>query len=227
MLAALQAGEYERLLPHLELVDLQLGQVLLEPGASTTHIYFPTTAIVSLLGATHGGESSAVALTGREGIVGAFLCLGAEIPATRAVVDSPGACWRASASVIRAEYARGGTLQALAFKCTLDLMVQMAQTAVCNRHHKLDQQLCRWILMTLDRSTGDSLHFTQEHIARLLGVRREGVSTAARKLETDGLILGNRGRIRVVNRAGLEQRACECYRTVRSDNAEGLIPAQA
>lgn len=227
VLAALGTTEYERLLPHLEAVELERGQVLFEPGARITHIYFPTTAIVSLLCATHCGESSAIALTGAEGLVGAFLCVGREIPATRAVVHSPGACWRAAAAVMQAEFARGGALQAMAFKCTLDMMVQMAQTAVCNRHHKLEQQLCRWILMTLDRSSGDLLYVTQERIASLLGVRREGVSTAAHKLEVDGLILGNRGRIRVINRAGLERRACECYATAWGDNGRALTPSRA
>lgn len=227
VLAALRPHECERLAPILERVGLRAGQILFESGAPVSHIYFPGSAIVSLLCGTHGDKSCAVALTGREGIVAAFLCLDEEVPDTRAVVDTPGTCWRAPAGGIKAECARAGTLQALAVRCTIRTMVQMARTAVCNRHHKLEQQLCRWILMTLDRSIGDSLQVTHEHIAGLLGVRREGVSTAAHKLASAGLIVGYRGRIRVIDRAGLEQRACECYFSDQDERAPSLIAARA
>jgi CRP-like cAMP-binding protein len=211
VLAALPPETLQRLRPHLEHVVLERGHVLFGPGESPRHIYFPAGSIVSLLCSTQAGESSAIALTGCEGLVGASLCFGSEIPATRAVVHAHGSCYRAPTAAVRTEFALGGTLHALATLCMLDTMTQMAQSAVCNRHHKLEQQLCRWLLMTLDRSSTDLILLTQEMIAGLLGVRREGVSNAAGKLEAAGLIVRKRGRIRMVDRAGIESLACECY----------------
>jgi CRP-like cAMP-binding protein len=211
VLAGLSGAEFERLRPHIERVTLERGTILFSPGEIARHVYFPVSAIISLICSTPAGESLAVVLTGREGLVGVSLCLGSEVPATRALVQVTGTCYRASAAVLQTEFARGGTLQSLVLKSTLELITQMAQTVVCNRHHKLEQQLCRWLLMTLDRSRGDLIHLTQEAIANLLGVRREGVSNAAGKLESAGLIVTTRGRIRVIDRLGLERQACGCY----------------
>jgi CRP-like cAMP-binding protein len=211
VLAGLPGAEFERLRPHIERVTLERGAILFSPGEIARYIYFPASAIVSLICSTRAGESLAVVLTGREGIVGVSLCMGSEVPATRAVVQVPGTCYRAPAALVQAEFARGGSLQSLVLKSTFELMTQMAQSLLCNRHHKVEQQLCRWLLMTLDRSRGDLVQLTQEAIANLLGVRREGVSHAAGKLESAGLIVTSRGRIRVIDRLGLERRACGCY----------------
>jgi CRP-like cAMP-binding protein len=216
VLGALPAEAQLRLAPFLEEVVVERGEVLFEPGERPHQIYFPVDAIVALLCSTEAGESSAIALTGCEGVVGASLFLGREIPATRALVHAQGRCYRAAAAVLRAELAQGGVLHALASRHMLDTLSQMAQSAVCNRHHKLDQQLCRWLLMTLDRSDTDLLHLTQEGIAALLGVRREGVSQAASRLEAAGLIASKRGRIRVLDRGGVEALACECYAITRA-----------
>jgi CRP-like cAMP-binding protein len=216
LLASLNGDELDLLRPELEPVGLERGAVLLEAGERLRHVYFPTTAIVALLCGTRAGESSAIALTGCEGLVGASVCMGSEIPATSAVVLCEGACLRAPVTAVRDVFARGGSLHALTLRSVLDAMVQVAQCAVCNRHHRLDQQLCRWLLMTHDRSVSDLLYLTQEEIASLLGVRREGVSHAASRLEAAGLIQGKRGRIRMVDRAGLELQACECYGIIRA-----------
>lgn len=215
VLAALAEQDLDRLRPHLESVVLDRGAVLFKAGERLRHVYFPTTAIVALLCGTRAGESSAIGLTGCEGLVGVSVCMGSEIPATSAVVLCEGACLRAPVKAVADVFARGGSLHALALRTVMDVMVQVAQCAVCNRHHRLDQQLCRWLLMTLDRSSSDLIYLTQEEIASLLGVRREGVSQAASRLEAAGLIQGKRGRIRMMDRAGLERQACECYAIAR------------
>lgn len=217
LLAALRTDEYDRLRPDLELVSLVRGQVLGEPGRKITHIYFPVSAIVSLMCVMQNGESAEIALTGCEGLVGASLFLGADTPPSCAIVQSGGDSYRIAAAPMKAEFAGGGTLQAMALKYALALMVQMAQTAACNRHHKLEQRLCRWLLLGLDRSSSDELRMTQEAIAGMLGVRREGVTTAAGKLQASGLIRWSRGRMKVLDRKGLEQRACECYAMVKGE----------
>jgi CRP-like cAMP-binding protein len=221
LLAALAAQELDRLRPHLEQVVLDRGMVLFEAGERLRHVYFPTTAIVALLCGTRAGESTAIALTGSEGLVGASVCMGSEIPATSAVVLCEGACLRAPVGAVTDVFAHGGSLHVLALRSILDVMVQVAQCAVCNRHHRLDQQLCRWLLMTLDRSATDLLYLTQEEIASLLGVRREGVSHAASRLEAAGLIQGKRGRIRMIDRPGLERQACECYAIAKAAATAG------
>ena len=226
LLEALRTDEYERLKPHLELVSLVRGQVLGEPGRKITHIYFPVSAIVSLVCVMQNGESAEIALTGCEGLVGATLFMGGDTPPSRAVVQSDGDSYRIGTAVMKAEFALGGTLQGMSLKYLLALVVQMAQTAACNGHHKLEQRLCRWLLLGLDRSSSDELRMTQEAIASMLGVRREGVTTAAGKLQADGVIRWSRGRIRVLDRRRLEQRACECYAVVK-DEYRRLLPVHA
>jgi len=223
LLAALPAEEYNRLLPHLELTPMPLGWALYESGSHMSYLYFPTTSLVSLLYVMEDGASAEIAITGNEGLVGIALFMGGETTPSRAVVQSAGNGYRLRASVAKAEFALGSNLQHLALRYTQALITQMSQTAVCNRHHALDQQLCRWLLLSLDRLSGDELIMTQELIANMLGVRREGVTEAAGKLQTEGLIRYSRGHIKVVNRAKLEKRVCECYGVVKKEY-DRLLP---
>src|SRR3990167_7262985 len=211
LLAALPAEDYARLLPNLELIAMPLGWAVYESGGHMAYLYFPTTSIVSLLYVMESGASAEIAITGNEGLVGISLFMGGESTPSRAVVQSAGEGYRLKASVLKKEFALGGRLQYLALRYTQALITQMAQTAVCNRHHALEQQLCRWLLLSLDRLAGNELRMTQELIANMLGVRREGVTEAAGKLQAEGLIHYSRGRITALDRPKLEARACECY----------------
>ena len=223
LLAALPPAEWLRIAPLLEEVDLPLGLVLHESGGKLSHVHFPTNAIVSLLYVLEDGDSAEIAVVGNEGVVGIALFMGGETTPRRAVVQSAGKGYRLRAADIKEEFARSGAVLHLLLRYTLALMTQMAQTAVCNRHHSLDQQLCRWLLLSLDRLTGNELVMTQELIANMLGVRREGVTEAALKLQKLGLIKYARGRITVLDRAGLEERTCECYAVVQ-DEYDRLLP---
>ncbi len=224
LLAALPKKEFERWEPELERVELKLGQVLFESGANVTHVYFPTTAIVSLLYVLQDGASAEIAVVGREGIVGISLFMGGGSTPSRAVVQSAGLGIRLRAAAFQTEFSRVGAILHLMLRYTQALITQMAQTAVCNRHHTLDQQLCRWLLLSLDRLTGTQLDMTQELIANMLGVRREGVTEAALKLQKAGLIKYIRGHITILDRDGLEKRTCECYAVVKHEY-DRLLPA--
>jgi len=223
ILAALPAQDYARLLPDLELIAMPLGWVVYESGGHMSYVYFPTTCIVSLLYVMEDGASAEIAITGNCGLVGISLFMGGESTPSRAVVQSAGNGYRLRASVLKREFAMGGHLQHLALRYTQALITQMAQTAVCNRHHALDQQLCRWLLLSLDRLQSNELVMTQELIANMLGVRREGVTEAAGKLQAAGLIHYSRGHIKVLDRAGLERRVCECYAVVKTEYSR-LLP---
>jgi hypothetical protein len=225
LLAALSPEAWRRWEPLLELTDLPLGLVLCESGCTMNHVYFPTTAIVSLLYVMEDGSSAEIAVVGNEGIVGIALLMGGESTPSRAVVQSAGSGYRMRAEAIQKEFKRSSDVLHLLLRYTQALMTQMAQTAACNRHHSLDQQLCRWLLMSLDRLQSDELVMTQELIANMLGVRREGVTEAALKLQAAGLIRYARGHIRVLDRAGLEKRTCECYAVVRNEY-DRLLPAE-
>jgi CRP-like cAMP-binding protein len=224
LIAALPIQEYQRWAPYLEAVHLRLGQVLYESGAVMSHLYFPTTAIVSLLYVMEDGSSAEIAVVGYEGVVGIALFMGGGSTPSRAVVQSAGACIRLKAAEFQGEFNRGGPVLHLMLRFTQALITQMAQTAVCNRHHSLDQQLCRWLLLSLDRLPGSELVMTQELIANMLGVRREGVTEAALKLQTGGLIKYTRGHITVLDRVGLERRTCECYAVVKNEYDRLLPP---
>ncbi|MBY4675017.1 Crp/Fnr family transcriptional regulator [Marinobacterium arenosum] len=217
LIAALPADEYARLSPHLERVPLPLGHVLYESGRVLRHVYFPTDAIVSLLYVMCDGDSAEVAVVGSEGIIGIALFMGGETMTNRAVVQSAGHAYRLPGQLVKREFQASIALQHLLLRYTQALLTQMAQTAVCNRHHTLDQQLCRWLLMSRDRVASDELLMTQELIANMLGVRREGVTAAAGKLQAAGLIHYHRGHITILDRAGLEARACECYAVVKHE----------
>ena len=217
LLAALPSTEYERLAPHLELIPMPLGQVLCESGGRMQHLYFPTTAIVSLLYVLADGASAEIAVVGNEGVVGISLFMGGNTTPSRAVVRSAGHGYRIQAHLLQQEFARAGPLMRLLLRYTQALMTQMTQTAVCNRHHDVEQQLCRALLLSLDRQTGDSLTMTQELIANMLGVRREGVTGAAGNLQRAGLIQYRRGHIDVLDRPGLERAVCECYGVVKTE----------
>ncbi len=217
LLAALPEADFQRLLPHLESVDLPLGMVVFESGDKLQHLYFPTGGIVSLLYAMESGASTEIAVIGNDGVIGIALFMGGESTPSRAVVQSVGQGFRMKASVLKTEFERGGRLQYLLLRYTQALIAQMTQTAVCNRHHSVDQQLCRWLLLSLDRLPGNELKMTQELIANMLGVRREGVTEAAGKLQEAGLIRYTRGRITVLDRVRLEQRVCECYAVVKKE----------
>ncbi|MDO9093744.1 MAG: Crp/Fnr family transcriptional regulator [Rubrivivax sp.] len=223
LLAALPAEEWDRWLPLLEKVDMPLGQVLYESGRTLAHVYFPTTSIVSLLYVMENGSSAEIAVVGREGVVGISLFMGGESTPSRAVVQSAGEGYRLRAAVMKEEFNRSHPVMHLMLRYTQALITQMAQTAVCNRHHSLDQQLCRWLLLSLDRLDGDKLVMTQELIANMLGVRREGVTEAALKLQRHGLISYSRGHIAVLDRPGLEARTCECYAVVKKEY-DRLLP---
>jgi len=227
LLAALPAADLLRLLPHLERVPLALGAVIYESGGEQAHVYFPASGIVSLLYVMKDGAAAEIAVVGNEGMVGIALFMGGDTTPSRAVVQSAGIGWRCTPDAIRAEFARGGALQRLLLRYTQALITQMTQTAVCNRHHLLEQQLCRWLLLSLDRLPSRELVMTQQLIANMLGVRREGVTEAAGKLQAAGLIDYSRGRISVLDRAGLEKRACECYAVVRDETDRLLQPQSA
>jgi CRP-like cAMP-binding protein len=223
LLAALPGPDFERMSPNLELVPMPLGHVLYESGAQMRHVYFPTTAIVSLLYVMEDGASAEIAIVGKEGIVGVSLFMGGETTPSRAVVQSAGHAYRLRGQLLKQEFSRSGELQHLLLRYTQALLTQMAQTAVCNRHHSLDQQLCRWLLLSIDRLPSNKLVMTQELIANMLGVRREGVTEAAGNLQKAGLIEYNRGHITVLDRPRLETRACECYAVVRRE-FDRLLP---
>jgi CRP-like cAMP-binding protein len=217
LLAALSAADLKRLRPHLEPVSMALGGVVYESGRVLDHVYFPTTVIVSLLYVMEDGASAEIAVVGNEGVVGISLFMGGETTPSRAVVQSAGEAFRLPAKFVLAEFNRGGAIQHLLLRYTQALITQMSQTAVCNRHHSVDQQLCRWLLLSLDRLSGDELVMTQELIANMLGVRREGVTAAAGKLQKAGVIEYRRGRITVLDRPKLETMSCECYAVVRRE----------
>jgi CRP-like cAMP-binding protein len=225
LLAALPDAEWGRWLPQLEQVEMPLGQVLYESGIKMSHVYFPTTAIVSLLYVMEDGASAEIAVVGHEGIVGIALFMGGESTPSRAVVQSAGQGFRLRAQTIKDEFNRASPVLHLLLRYTQALITQMAQTAVCNRHHSLDQQLCRWLLLSLDRLQGSELVMTQELIANMLGVRRGGVTEAALKLQELGLIRYARGHISVLDRKGLERRACECYGVVKKEY-DRLLPGK-
>lgn len=224
LLAALPGEDFGRVGPDLKLVTLPLGQVLYESGSHQRSVYFPTTAIVSLLYMLADGASAEIAVVGNEGIIGVSLFMGGETTPSRAVVQSAGHAYQWTGKLLKEEFTRGGALQHLLLRYTQALLTQMAQTAVCNRHHSLDQQLCRWLLLSLDRLSGNELIMTQELIADMLGVRREGVTEAAGNLQSAGLIKYSRGHITVLDRVGLEARTCECYGVVKRE-FDRLLPA--
>ena len=223
LLAALPEENYRALLPFLELVPLPLGMPVYESGGKQGFVYFPTDSIVSLLYVLEDGASAEIAVTGCEGLVGIALFMGGETTPSRAVVQSAGHGYRLSGEVLKREFESGGALQHLLLRFTQALITQMTQTAVCNRHHAVDQQLCRWLLLSLDRLPSNELVMTQELIANMLGVRREGVTEAAGKLQAEGLIHYSRGRIKVLDRKQLEARVCECYAVVKKEY-DRLLP---
>jgi CRP-like cAMP-binding protein len=225
LIDALPAGDFARLAPQLEHMELKLGDVLYEPGARMRYVYFPTTAIVSLLYVMENGASAEIAIVGNEGILGISLFMGGDTTPSRAVVQSAGFGYRMKAQMLKDEFSRFGPFMHLLLRYTQALITQMAQTAVCNRHHTVDQQLCRWLLLSLDRLASSELTMTQELIANMLGVRREGVTEAAGKLQDAGLITYRRGKITVLDRAGLQLRSCECYEVVKKE-FDRLLPYQ-
>jgi CRP-like cAMP-binding protein len=217
LLAALPPEEFARIASRLELVEMPLGQVLYESGGRLQHVYFPTTSIVSLLYVMENGSSAEIAVVGNEGILGISLFMGGETTPSRAMVQSAGQGYRLKSQLLKQEFGRGGAVMQLLLRYTQALITQMAQTAVCNRHHSVEQQLCRWLLFRLDRLSTFELTITQELIANMLGVRREGVTEAAGKLQRDGLIRYSRGRITVLDRDRLEREVCECYAVVKKE----------
>ncbi len=227
LLAQLTEGEWQRWEPQLELVGFPLGKVLCESGEVLTHLYFPTSGIVSLLSVLNNGASAEIAVVGCEGVVGVPIFMGAGSTPSRAVVQSAGMGYRLPADAIHAEFSRAGPVMYLMLRYTQTLITQMSQTAVCNRHHTLDQQLCRGLLLSLDRLPDHHLVMTQELISNMLGVRREGVTEAALKLQAAGLIRYSRGRISVLDRPRLEARSCECYQVVKREYDRLLPELQA
>src|SRR6202790_2828195 len=223
LLDALPASAYERLASHLELVPMKLGEVLYESGVQLQYVYFPTTSILSLLYVMEDGASAEIAIVGNEGILGISLFMGGETTPSRAVVQSAGHAFRLKAALLKNEFGRFGPTMHLLLRYTQALLTQMAQTAVCNRHHSVDQQLCRWLLLSLDRLSSNHLIMTQELIANMLGVRREGVTEAAGKLQKLGVIEYGRGKITVLDRPMLEQLCCECYAVVKKET-DRLLP---
>ena len=217
LLAALPTAEFEALATHLELVPMRLGQMLYEPGGQLQHAYFPTSSIVSLHYVMESGASAETAGVGNEGMVGVSLFMGGDTTPSSAVVQTAGHAYRLERRLLKQEFERGGLLQKLLLRYTQALLTQMAQTAVCNRHHSLEQQLCRWLLLTLDRLPSNELVMTQELVASMLGVRREGITVAAGDLQRAGYISYRRGHIAVLNRTGLETQSCECYAVVKKE----------
>lgn len=223
LLAALTEEVRERIYPHLEPVSLRLGQVLYESGHALQHVYFPTDSIVSLLYVMENGASAEISVVGNDGLVGVSLFMGGQSTTSRAVVQSAGSAYRYSARRLKAEFDRHGEFLVLMLRYTQALITQMSQTAVCNRHHSIDQQLCRWLLLSLDRLPTNNVTMTQELIANMLGVRREGVTQAAGNLQRAGAIHYHRGQITVLDRAHLERITCECYAVVRRET-DRLLP---
>ncbi|MEA3085475.1 MAG: hypothetical protein QOC89_3172 [Paraburkholderia sp.] len=224
LLAVLPAAEWARIEPYLVEVELPLGEVIYESGGQLEHVYFPTTSIISLLYVMEDGASAEIAIVGHEGIVGVSLFMGGETTPSRAIVQSAGRAWRLNARMLKDEFNRAGPMQRLLLRYTQALITQMAQTAVCNRHHSIDQQLCRWLLLSIDRLPSNELRMTQELIANMLGVRRSGVTAAALKLQNAGLIRYGHGHITVLDRPGLEAHVCECYAVVKRE-FDRLLPA--
>ncbi len=223
LLAVLPSDDRDRLAGELALVELPLGKVIYDSGDTLDHVYFPTTAIIALIYMMENGTSAEIAIVGNEGLVGIALFMGGDSTPSRAVVQSAGYAYKLSARVLKAEFNRAGPMQRLLLLYTQALITQMAQTAVCNRHHSIDQQLCRWLLLSLDRLPSNELRMTQELIANMLGVRRSSVTEAALKLQAAGLIAYSHGHINVLDRSGLESRACECYRVVKRE-FDRLLP---
>ena len=217
LLAALPAADYKRLSAQLELVQLPQGKVLCEPGAVLNYVYFPTTSVISLLYVTEDGACAETAVVGSEGMVGVSIFMGSETAPSQAVVQGAGSAYRLSKHLLKQEFDRSSSVRHVLLRYTQALITHMAQTAVCNRHHSVDQQLCRWLLLNLDRSPTNELAMTHESIAHKLGVRREGVTDAAGKLRSAGLIRYNRGHITVLDRPRLEDRSCECYAVVKNE----------
>ena len=217
LLALLPSGEYERIITHLEPVSFKLGESIYESGAQLKHLYFPTTCIVSLLYTMEDGASAEIGVVGNEGVVGIALFMGGDTTPNRAIVQSAGSALKMKARALQEEFLRGGEFQLSLLRYTQALITQISQTAVCNRLHPIEQQLCRWLLLSHDRLQSDELKMTQELIANMLGVRREGVTYAAGRLQTNGLIKYARGRITILNREGLEASACECYQVVKDE----------
>jgi CRP-like cAMP-binding protein len=226
LLALLPASDRARLDAELEEISMAVGDVVYESGSMQDYVYFPTTAIVSLAYVMADGATAEIAVVGNEGVVGIALFMGGETTPSRAIVQSAGWAFRLSGRSLKREFTRAGPLQLLLLRYTQALLTQMAQTAVCNRHHSIDQQLCRWLLLRLDRLPSNELAVTQELIANMLGVRREGVTEAAGELQRAGLMRYSRGRITVLDRAGLEARACECYQVVKTET-DRLFAASA
>ncbi len=225
LLAALPDQDFARIEPYLKWVPMPLGEVLYESGSHLRNVYFPTTSIVSLLYLLADGASAEIALVGNEGMIGVSLFMGGETTTNRAVVQSAGHAYRLPSQMLKDEFTLAGPMQHLLLRFTQALITQMAQTAVCNRHHSVDQQLCRWLLLSIDRLSSNDLVMTQELIANMLGVRREGVTEAAGKLQQAGLINYSRGHITVLDRAGVEARSCECYSVVKNE-CDRLLPAR-
>ena len=225
LLGALSQAERERIYPHLQLVPMPLGKVLYESGDVQRHVYFPTDCIISLLYVMKDGSSAEISVVGHEGIVGISLFMGGETTPSRAIVQSAGSAYRLFGRRLKEEFHRDGEMQLLLLRYTQSLITQMAQTAVCNRHHSVDQQLCRWLLLSLDRLPSNQLSMTQELIANMLGVRREGVTEAAGKLQKLNVIHYARGKITVLDRLKLEQRCCECYAVVKKET-DRLLPSR-
>jgi CRP-like cAMP-binding protein len=223
LLSVLPEAERVRVAPHLVPVEMPLGQVVYESGDRLDHVYFPTTSIISLLYVMEDGASAEIAIVGNEGIIGIALFMGGETTPNRAVVQSAGQAYRLDARILKEEFQRAGPVQRLLLRYTQALITQMAQTAVCNRHHSIDQQLCRWLLLSIDRLPSNELKMTQELIANMLGVRRSGVTEAALKLQDAGLIHYGHGHIEVLDRPGLEKRVCECYSVVKRE-FDRLLP---
>ncbi|WP_258002199.1 Crp/Fnr family transcriptional regulator [Burkholderia sp. WAC0059] len=218
LLAALPRDERERIAPHLSTVAMPLGQVVYESGDHLSHIYLPTTAIISMLYVMENGASAEIAVVGKDGLLGVALFMGGETMPNRAIVQSAGHALRLSGSVVKDEFARGGALQRIFLRYTQALITQMAQTAVCNRHHSISQQFCRWLLLSLDRLESNEVRMTQELIANMLGVRRAGVTETAHKLQDSGIIRYTRGLIEVLDRRALEAQVCECYKVVKRES---------
>jgi CRP-like cAMP-binding protein len=226
ILGALSSSAYERLAPHLRRCALPLGGALYESGDVLSHAYFPTSGIISLLYVMEDGASAEISVVGCEGLIGVSLLMGGMSTSSRAVVQSAGSAYRISSQVMQAEFERVGELRVLALRYLQALITQMSQTAVCNRHHSIDQQLCRWLLLSLDRLPSNQLTMTQELIANMLGVRREGVTAAVGKLQKLGVIDNDRGQITVLQRPELERLCCECYAVVKRET-DRLLPASA
>lgn len=223
LLAALPADAFNRLLPHLELVPMRLGEALYESGGKLSHVYFPTTAVVSLLYVLENGSSAEIAIVGNEGVLGVAVFMGGNTTPSRAITQIAGYGYRLKSQLLKTEFDLAGPMLHLLLRYTQSLITQMSQTAVCNRHHSVEQQLCRWLLLSLDRLSSDAVSMTQELIANMLGVRREGVTEAAGGLQRAGIISYSRGHIKVLDRPALERAACECYGVVKRET-DRLMP---